>query len=62
MVGMNYDPRAKQIGAKFLKYKHHRKKFMFSYCIVLLSFIQGFTRIVDGVKDFIPSFSQYHTK
>lgn len=48
---MHYDPLAKKIGEKFLKCKRHHKKFLFNYCVIFLCFIQGFTRIVDGVKD-----------
>lgn len=57
MVGMHYDPRAMKIGEKFLECKHHSEDFLFSYSVVLVRFIQEFTRIIDRVKDFISSLS-----
>ena len=59
---MHYNPSAKKIGAKFLKIKDYCKELLLSHGVVILGFIKGFASIVNGMKDFVPSLSQYHTK
>ena len=48
VVGIHYDPRAKQIGENIFIYKHHHKTLLISCNVVLLVFIQGFTCVEDG--------------
>ena len=48
IISMHYNPRAKQIGAKFLESKDYFKELLFIRGVVLLGFIKGFTRIVMG--------------
>ena len=62
MISMHYNSCSKQIGMKFLESKYHRKELLFSHSVVLLSFLKGFTDIVNGVKDFIPYLTQNYTK
>ena len=62
MISMHYNSRANQLGAKFLEIKYYPEELLFSHGVVLLGFIKDFTSIVNGMKDFVPSLSQYHTK